>query len=256
MRGVHRLVGVGDALVRQAGRLTSAPYLPVRFHDSWLWLARESWTTSYLPYEPEVARALRRHIGSDSVFYDIGAHIGLWSLYVARLIGSQGSIVSCEPSDAYGPLVSNVNCHACIECLQVAVGAVDGPTLFYGQGTATSGSVLEAVTEINRRFNGQTPIAPRPVEMLSLATLAAQRRPPDVVKIDVEGHEFRVLQGAAALMERASPVWIVEVHPPQLRLTGDSEQAVLELLRDHRYSIEIIDRNANSLYTVVATRTP
>jgi hypothetical protein len=45
------------------------------------------------------------------------------------------------------------------------------------------------------------------------------------------------------------------VHPPQLKLTGDSEDAVLDLLRAHRYRIEIIDRNPNSLYTVVATRT-
>ena len=53
-------------------------------------------------------------------------------------------------------------------------------------------------------------------------------------------------------MRRASPTWVIEIHPPQLLKSGGSDTACLSLVEAEGYSTEAIDRNPNSLYTIVA----
>jgi len=77
---------------------------------------------------------------------------------------------------------------------------------------------------------------------------------PDVIKIDVEGFEYKVLQGAFQLLGSESPTLIVEIHPGQLKLSGDSDEQLLILLKKAGYSVKTIDRNPNSLYTILAKK--
>lgn len=240
--------------VKGCGGLLSAPYLPVFFHGSWVWLDREHWATTYLRYEPYMATAISRHLPRGGVFYDVGAHIGLWSLYAARIASGHGRVVCCEPSDAFDVLARNIRRVGQSECVNVAVGDRDGDVVFFGQGTSTGGSLVRAVTEINQHYQPGIPIAPVKVKMQSLDSLSEHRRVPDLIKVDVEGYECKVLEGAQHLMERASPTWIIEIHPPQLRESGSSEDACLALLDLSGYRVEVIDRNPNSIYTIVAKR--
>ena len=60
------------------------------------------------------------------------------------------------------------------------------------------------------------------------------------------------VKGADHLLSIVRPVLIIEIHPPQLTLSGGSEDELFQLLRKHRYDFEVIDRNPNSLYTIVA----
>lgn len=52
-------------------------------------------------------------------------------------------------------------------------------------------------------------------------------------------------------MARRVPL-VIEVHPPQLELSGGSADAVLALLVGRRYAVEVLDHNPNSLFTVLA----
>jgi hypothetical protein len=75
------------------------------------------------------------------------------------------------------------------------------------------------------------------------------------VKIDVEGFEWRVLTGAWHLLRDLRPVFIVEIHPPQLALSGGSSEAVMQLLSDANYAVTKIDawsEDENSIRTVLA----
>jgi hypothetical protein len=47
-------------------------------------------------------------------------------------------------------------------------------------------------------------------------------------------------------------VLIIEIHPLQLALSGGTEDELFQLLGRHSYGLEVIDRNPNSLYSIVA----
>jgi FkbM family methyltransferase len=51
-----------------------------------------------------------------------------------------------------------------------------------------------------------------------------------LLKIDCEGFEYRILQGARCLLKRHRPLLFIEVHPQPLETYGDSTQALLDLI--------------------------
>ena len=53
-------------------------------------------------YEIHVQRALVRVLKSDSVFYDVGANVGFFSLLGAKLVGDGGVVIAFEPSGDNG----------------------------------------------------------------------------------------------------------------------------------------------------------
>jgi len=71
---------------------------------------------------------------------------------------------------------------------------------------------------------------------------AANGVEPDTIKIDVEGFEFQVLQGAKEVIRRARPLMFIEIHPIALANYGMSLTAVWELLRSLDYTILDINR--------------
>ena len=226
--------------------------LPVYFNGQWVRLSLESWPGFYKVYEPYMAEAIKEHLTTGNVFIDVGAHFGLWSVFATTLVGDRGTVIACEPSEAFEVLVKNLP-NGSRKALRIGVGASDTMGSFFGQGKAMSGSFYSRVTELNIKYHPDIPIIENTVPIRSLDSLMSELKlHPDVIKVDVEGFEYKVLQGAFQLLRSESPIMIIEVHPPQLKLSGDSEEQLLALLAESGYSVKIIDRNPNSLYTILA----
>ena len=61
--------------------------------------------------------------------------------------------------------------------------------------------------------------------------------PPEIIKIDVEGHEFDVLLGARKLLLAKKPLLSLELHPGLLARRGACGLAIAEYLEDAGYVI-------------------
>ena len=59
--------------------------------------------------------------------------------------------------------------------------------------------------------------------------------PPDMIKIDIEGHEFDVLQGASEFLRSNQPLLSLEVHPGPLLHRGVSPIAIAQYLEESGY---------------------
>lgn len=67
-------------------------------------------------------------------------------------------------------------------------------------------------------------------------------RPPTVVKMDVEGGEIEVLQGARVTLARHHPVLVIEAHSAQ------AVSEIREFLRPYRYTVEVLGGNGEKAH--------
>lgn len=231
--------------------------LPSYYHGHWVWLCKKCWASLYLGYEPYMAEAITANLSRGGTFWDIGANIGLFSLLASKIVGADGNVVAFEPSpDVFALLRANTAGNSLIQVFQYGIGNAEGTMSFAAQGTGSSSSFVQEVTELNRDHNRGQRIENVSVTMRKIDTLLDEMPPPSLAKIDVEGFELEVLRGAERLLSEVRPTLVIEVHPPQLTMSSGSEAALLELLTRRRYQWDIIDRNPNSLYSIVARPHP
>jgi len=65
----------------------------------------------------------------------------------------------------------------------------------------------------------------------------------DVIKIDVEGAEVKVLRGMERIMERGKAKIICEVHPKQIACLGDNIAEIMDILNNYEYKTYLIREN-------------
>ena len=156
-------------------------------------------------HEPALVAALHRHLKPGSVFYDIGANIGLHSFVASSIVGSSGRVFAFEPNDTnlrYLRLSLEQEELSNITLLPIAIGKSDGEFTFDARG-AMSGRLADNVEQA---------VNPQPVDVRSVDSLIAAGSPfPNVIKIDIEGGEGDALSGATETLKR-HPTILCEMH--------------------------------------------
>lgn len=173
-------------------------------------------------HDPEITRLLCRFIQPGQAFFDIGAHIGYYSLLASRLVGSQGSIFAFEPSPQtvlrLEEHVSENNCTN-IQVLPLGIGDQNGNHEFLEFGASTLNALVlpEDQVPLARQRKGIALLNQATVMCRTLDSLLKDRTiaPPDFVKIDVEGFEFNVIQGMEKILDEVKPNLLIELHHPQ-----------------------------------------
>jgi FkbM family methyltransferase len=176
---------------------------------------------SYDPIEVEVGASLlelrRRVAGNGVVAIDCGANIGVHTTVWARRMTGWGSIIAIEAQERiYYALAGNIALNNCFNARAIwavvrsCAGTMKIPVPDY-LSPASFGS-LELEDRGNAEFIGQSidysEAALTPVTCVTLDSLGCQRV--DLIKIDVEGMEFDVLDGAQRLLANHRPIVLAE----------------------------------------------
>jgi FkbM family methyltransferase len=162
--------------------------------------------------EVDVLEAIVSHLSPGSCFYDIGAHIGFYSLIAARVVGPQGCVLAVEPDpDNVSVLRDHIarNAFTHIQVVEAAATSYEGKIQFHRSGSDAPTHMSGKVGHGSSPPGGSTVVETAAV---SLDGLARAHPAPAVVKIDVEGEEVAVLEGAPELLHKLKPVLVVEVH--------------------------------------------
>jgi FkbM family methyltransferase len=180
-------------------------------------------------YEPEVWNHLMAEVQPGDIVADVGAFIGLYTIALAKRVGSSGKVVAFEPDPVnFAALKAHVELNGVsdwVELIQAAVSAQDGFVSF--QTGRASESHISQVSGNGTRM----------VRCVRLDTIFSDREL-DIIKIDVEGNEEEVLKGALNLLQdyRRSPRAIyIEVHPYAWPAIGSSSASLLALLAECNY---------------------
>jgi FkbM family methyltransferase len=157
--------------------------------------------------------------------FDLGAHQGIVALITARIVGESGSVIALEPGQHnFDTAVQNK-----------LINDADNLTLLCAAASGSSG-----VISFSDGMNGNIgPGILRPA--YSVDDLAGKFGVPDVIMVDVEGYELKVLQGATRTLA-AKPDWYVEVHSGLgLESAGGTPEQIVELFRNLGYAVYIQD---------------
>jgi FkbM family methyltransferase len=187
----------------------------------------EAWVDAMLrgAYEPVFAAALAETVRPGDVCYDLGAHIGYYSLLMARRAGPAGAVHAFEP---YAPNAARLREHAArnanperapIHAHPAALADTTGTRALAGAGDGDAVSTLAHLDGTRgvidpawrARFAN---FARRDVAVWRLDDWRAESGapPPTVLKVDVEGSELAVLRGARETLAAARPVVLAELH--------------------------------------------
>jgi FkbM family methyltransferase len=171
-----------------------------------------------------------------AVVFDLGANIGLYALQAARGL-EDGIVYSFEPNpSAYARLLRNIEANGVknVRTFPCAVGAAPGRVRMRMGSRTNVGEVVRDGDEGGRQIEVEMVTLDSMVEKLGVTRI-------DLIKMDVEGHEDRVLMGgerAAAMADRI----VMEYHGLELLskvrdfLEARGYQQVLEY-RGHAYFV-------------------
>jgi len=223
--------------------------MPKRVGGQFVWVHPRLLGAETAITQPVVAGWIARRLEPGSTFFDVGAHYGWMSLQAARRVGRTGSIVAFEPSPVLAQILRYHQRVNRMDQMRIVVQAVSDrdcdatPFRLLNNGLSSQNSLT---------FGGNLPETTVPSTTLD-RFCSTTGLVPDLVKIDVEGAELMVLQGASRLLTDAHPDIIVEVHP-HLLPPGQTADQIFDLLRGHGYVLRESDvaHVSNQLWSVRA----
>jgi FkbM family methyltransferase len=185
-------------------------------------------------------------LAEGDIAIDVGANFGQCTVVMAERCGATGKVIAFEPNPHarfilnrnfdLNPLVKRATIES-FACSNVTGGEVE----LYYNGNA-SNSALVCFAGINQ---SSKPHESFRVPVTTLDSYLAQRAlpVPRCVKIDTEGAEIRVLQGARGLLSSSADI-LCELHPFAWPLFGNSLQELRDLVTGHGRRMRYLDRNS------------
>lgn len=170
-------------------------------------------------FKPDVQEFLASTVKPGQVIYDVGANVGFFTLLAARLTGPGGKVISFEPlPENLLHLRRNVerNQFRNVTIQPLALGAASEERVFHVSERPTWGKLEKAGSARPDKYLADIKVA---VARLDDLLSKGEIPPPDFVKIDVEGAEVEVLEGARETLARFGPILIVELHGTGALLT-------------------------------------
>jgi FkbM family methyltransferase len=191
-------------------------------------------------WEPNEFAFLDRILQPGMTFLDVGANDGMYTVFAAKRVGAEGTVWSFEPSTReLERLRFNLDLNGLTSrVFPVALADVTGQAQFMVAGYEHEGhNTLGAFA-----YEGVTG-ATETVELRKLDDLVAESPLPqiDVLKMDVEGAELRVLRGAVSVLKNHRPIILFEVSESSLRNQGTNGSELVEFVRQQGYTIYAFD---------------
>jgi methyltransferase, FkbM family len=219
-------------LVRDGVTFLAQPGVPLGWH-----------VTFFGTYEPELREIFRTVLPMGGVAIDIGANVGWHTLLMARLVGNNGRVLAAEANPSVRKRLQDnlsLNRFEQVEVIPYAIANSEETVEFYGPGAddVDSGSGYVVMGDVKER----RAIIRVETRRLDAIVSAAQVKRVDLIKIDVEGLEWPVLQGGQQTIAKFRPHIVFEYNAEYSSRGRGEPHAIAEFFRMHRYRLFTIGR--------------
>jgi FkbM family methyltransferase len=186
-------------------------------------------------YERYQCQIMHKLFEVSNNFSDIGANIGFYSLYATKVAQTLSAIAFEPNSKARTLLERNISKNELktrVKVSPVALGSANqkNQTMYIPKFTGSGGGSFQKLhpDEENSIIDN--------IEVMKLDTFAELNRyEVDIMKIDVEGYEMSVIEGAMDVIGTLRPTIVIELLRKWMKPFGYSPQDVLQLLSDLGY---------------------
>ena len=179
-------------------------------------------------WEPHILELCQKHIEPSTVVVEIGAHIGSHTLPISRLVGPWGRVYAFElQRKIYRELHHNLALNGATNVVPLRYAIGSGEPRIIEMNPPSPGN--EGGTSVGAGGDR--------AELRSLDSFGFERV--SVLKIDVEGYENEVLDGASETIRRNRPVILIEIAGGNLYETAPAE--ILDQIHNTWKKIEAFD---------------
>jgi FkbM family methyltransferase len=219
-------------VVREGMSFLAQPAVPLGWHVAF-----------FGTYEPELREIFRAVLPMGGVAIDIGANVGWHTLLMARLVGDNGHVLAAEANPSVRTRLQdnlNLNRFGQVEVIPYAIANSEETVEFYGPKAddvdSGSGYVVRDVVKERRAI-----IRVETRRLDAIVSVAKIERL-DLIKIDVEGLEWPVLQGGQQTIAKFRPHIVFEYNAEYVARGRGDPHTIAEFFRMHRYRLFAIGR--------------
>ena len=186
-----------------------------------------------LGWEPLTINWLNSNLKSGDKVIEVGANVGAHSLIISNLIGPKGLLYAFEPTNyAYSKLKTNFNLNPDLikntQLIQLFVSDKDNAK---SNSKIRSSWIVnksdDLADEMDENFDGS---------IVNLDNFFEDLDSLKLLKIDVDGFDFKVLQGAEMLISNLKPIVFIELGEKDLQKNGDSVEDIINFFHKLEYS--------------------
>jgi FkbM family methyltransferase len=185
-------------------------------------------------YEREMVETLKRFLSPGSVFVDVGANEGFFTVLGGSLVSASGRVVAVEPQTRLREVLEHnlkLNAVSNVALYQVAVSNTEGTAdLHLTPNINTGASALVRPTRYR--------VATQPVRTITLTQLLADAKVEqvDLMKMDIEGFEYEAILGSRELFRAGRIAALaLELHPDAMRGRGIDPNEIVDFLQSCGY---------------------
>jgi FkbM family methyltransferase len=204
----------------------------------------KSWYNSKIDNSYEMEFVRRHLLKPGAVVIECGAHHGAQSILLSRWVGPQGKVVAVEPMPENVSILNKnieINRLSNVIVVEKAVGRQDNQL---SMALKSNASV---------RPGGKHTIS---VGSITLDALAEKLKiMPTLLKIDVEGYEYEILEGSRSILA-TTPAVFVEVHTLTLQRYGRKFEDLWKFIDPNNYDIFVQDEDYKEPEPYVPTIVP
>ena len=173
------------------------------------------------------------------IVYDIGGYEGIYTIFFAKSVGSEGKVYVFEPNPLnYEIILKNLNLNDItnVELNQMAIGESHRssqfvyPNISFGTGTLDK--------EIQQQIINEKNYSLIEVNVESIDNLVINKKilRPDFVKIDTEGLELEILRGMQYTLSTFKPNLFIEIHGADVNDKIKNANEIFQFLTKYNYS--------------------
>lgn len=153
---------------------------------------------------------MRKFIRAGDIVFDIGAHLGFYTLLLAQLVGNTGRVYAFEPNpELLLGLRRTVSSIKNVELLEIALSDSEGEMNLYVPEDAS----MASLSDWTRGIAGDVHTVVCAIKRLDDLVESGKLPVPQFIKCDVEGAEMAVFRGGVKTLDRdKAPVILFEVN--------------------------------------------
>jgi FkbM family methyltransferase len=205
--------------------------------DNYFWLNKTSYVDECIresgKFESASIDLVKKLVKPGDVVLDIGANIGYYSVILAKAVGVTGKIFAFEPTHWYRTVLErNVEANKLQNITIVPIGLSNSAQIL-------DIDIFHSSATLHAADDTEKPLSSESIRLEPLDTFVAAQNFEriDFIKIDVDGHEPKVLEGAREILSKWRPKILLEVAHLNYLKAGYRADEFYKWLKENDYHI-------------------